>query len=254
MDSELPETIKFNRKDNLEPPLTNTLAIIQNWGWFIGIVIFLGLVATLSICQVVNDIQYWKLLSAGWWFVVFYATSSVILYLVTDKIKSIRRERKQKQTMEQTTSNLTQTVGTRDLFLETLTKIGCQYELSGEENDNRIFFAYQGEHLFADAQDDAKFVHVYDPNWGQVELYEIEKFANLKKVINEANMNYYTTTFYTINEAGSTADVHCRVSVLFIPEIPQIDDYLRSILDNFFRVHQFIGSELAKLEALEESK
>ena len=67
-------------------------------------------------------------------------------------------------------------------------------------------------------------------------------------------MNYYTTTFYTINEAGSTADVHCRVSVLFIPEIPQIDDYLRSILDNFFRVHQFIGSELAKLEALEESK
>lgn len=263
VDSELPETIKFNRKDNLEPPLTNTLAIIQNWGWFIGIIIFLGLVATLSICQVVNDIQYWKLLSAGWWFVVFYATSSVILYLVTDKIKSIRRERKQEQTMEQTTdndnmeqttSNLTQTIGTRDLFLETLTKIGCQYELSGEENDNRIFFAYQGEHLFADAQNDARFVHVYDPNWGQVELYEIEKFANLKKVINEANMNYYTTTFYTINEAGSTADVHSRVSFLFIPEIPQIDDYLRSVLDNFFRVHQFIGSELAKLEALEESK
>ena len=30
--------------------------------------------------------------------------------------------------------------GTRDLFLETLTKIGCLYELAEEEDDNRIFF------------------------------------------------------------------------------------------------------------------
>ena len=144
--------------------------------------------------------------------------------------------------------------GTRDLFMETLTKIGCQYELAEDDDDNRIFFAYQGEHLFAEAQNDSKFIHVYDPNWGQVELYDIDKFASLKKVINQANMNFYTTTFYTINEAGSTADVHCRVSFLFIPEIPQIEDYLASILGNFFRVHQFIGTELAKLEALEKSK
>ena len=40
--------------------------------------------------------------------------------------------------------------GTRELFLETLTKIGCQYEFSEEENDDRIFFAYQGEHFIVD--------------------------------------------------------------------------------------------------------
>ena len=40
-------------------------------------------------------------------------------------------------------------VGARDLFLDTLTKIGCQYQL-GEGEDNRIFFAYQGEHFFGD--------------------------------------------------------------------------------------------------------
>ena len=147
-----------------------------------------------------------------------------------------------------------QTKGTRDLFQETLTKIGCQYELAEEKDDNRIFFAYQGEKLFVDAQDDALFIHIWDPNWEQVELYDVDKLARLKKNINEANINYYTTTFYTINESGSTVDVHCRASVLFISEIPQIEDYLRSVLDNFFRVHQFVGTELAKLEALEESK
>ena len=35
--------------------------------------------------------------------------------------------------------------GTRDLFLETLTKIGCQYEI--DEEDDRILFAYQCEFL-----------------------------------------------------------------------------------------------------------
>ena len=33
---------------------------------------------------------------------------------------------------------------TRKLFLETVTNIGCQYQL-GEGEDTRIFFAYQGE-------------------------------------------------------------------------------------------------------------
>ena len=43
---------------------------------------------------------------------------------------------------------------TRGLFMEILTKMGCQYELAEEEGDNRIFFAYQGEHFFVDARDD----------------------------------------------------------------------------------------------------
>ena len=34
-----------------------------------------------------------------------------------------------------------QTKGTRDLFLEILTKIGCQYDLAEEEGDNCILFA-----------------------------------------------------------------------------------------------------------------
>lgn len=36
---------------------------------------------------------------------------------------------------------------TRSLFLDTLTKIGCQYQL-GEDDDTRFFFDYQGESFF----------------------------------------------------------------------------------------------------------
>ena len=41
---------------------------------------------------------------------------------------------------------------TRELFLDTLERIGCQYQL-GEGEDTRIFFSYQGEHFFADMKD-----------------------------------------------------------------------------------------------------
>ena len=62
--------------------------------------------------------------------------------------------------------------GTRDLFLETLTKIGCQYKLAEEESDDRIFFAYQGESFFVYARNDSRFIYIYDTHWGHVELYD----------------------------------------------------------------------------------
>lgn len=142
--------------------------------------------------------------------------------------------------------------GTRDLFLETLTKIGCQYELPEEEGDNRIFFAYQGEHFFVIATNEAKLIQIYDTHWGHVELYNIDEFARLKRAINDSNLNNNVTTVYTIDEAGSNVNVHSRYSILFVPQIPDIEDYLRWALNEFFRVHQHVGNELVKLREKEE--
>ena len=143
--------------------------------------------------------------------------------------------------------------GTRDLFLETLTKIGCQYELAEEEGDNRIFFAYQGEHFFVNATNEGWYIHIYDTHWGHVELYDIEEFARLKKAINGSNLNNSVMTIYTIDEAGSNVDVHCKSTILFIPQIPRIEDYLRLELNEFFRAHQYVGNEMARLRESEKS-
>ncbi len=143
--------------------------------------------------------------------------------------------------------------GTRDLFLETLTKIGCQYEVEeGEEGD--ITFAYQGEYFIVKATNKGSFIHIYDTHWAQVELYDIDEFARLKKAINESNLRNSVTTVYTINEAGSTADVHCKSVILFTPEIPDIADYLRVELADYFRAHETINVEMAKQRAMEEEK
>lgn len=162
-----------------------------------------------------------------------------------------------RQIMEESLNNNKTTMenekGTRDLFMETLTKIGCQYELGEEQDDDRIYFAYQGEHFFANASNECWYVHIYDTHWGHVELYDVDEFTRLKKAINESNLNNSVMTIYTIDEAGSNVDVHCKSVILFIPQIPKLEDYLRLELNEFFRAHQFVGNEMTKLREKEES-
>ena len=141
--------------------------------------------------------------------------------------------------------------GTRDLFLETLTKIGCQYEFAKDEGDDRIFFAYQGEHFFVNASNEAWYIQIYDTHWGHVELYDIDEFSRLKKAVNGSNLNNSVMTVYTVDEAGSSVDVHCKSTILFVPQIPRIEDYLRLELNEFFRAHQYVGNEMARLRESE---
>lgn len=100
---------------------------------------------------------------------------------------------------------------------------------------------------------DRMYVQLWDMFWASVELYDIDKLAQLKKVINESNLRYATTTIYTVNEAGSTVDVHCKSVIFFSPSIPDIETYLRTELGDYFHVHQFINTEMAKMVEQNES-
>ena len=146
-----------------------------------------------------------------------------------------------------------ETKGTRDLFLETLTKIGCQYE-TGDGEDADINFGYQGEYFVVRASNNNRFIHIYDTHWGHVELYNIDEFSRLKKAINESNIKNSVTAVYTIDEAGSNVHVHCKSVILFTPKIPDIADYLRLELSEYFRVHETINMEMAKQRDAEVSK
>ena len=136
--------------------------------------------------------------------------------------------------------------GTKDLFLDTLSKIGCQYELGDGEDEDKVFFAYQGENFTASANNEGWYVHIWDTHWGHVELYDIDEFARLKKAINLSNLNCATMAVYTIDEAGSNVDVHCKSVIPFIPQIPELENYLRGELNDFFRAHQLVGNEMEK--------
>lgn len=144
-------------------------------------------------------------------------------------------------------------IGTRDLLMQTLTNIGCQYQL-GEDDDDRIYFAYQGEHFFADCVNEARYVHLYDPFWGHVELYDIDEVSRLRRAINTANMNCGVTIVFTIDEDGKNMDVHTRAVIPFQSQMPDLEDHLRIELNEFFRAHQVLFVEMTKLRGTEDEK
>lgn len=143
-------------------------------------------------------------------------------------------------------------IGTRDLFMQILTNIGCQYQL-GEGNDTRIFFAYQGEHFFADCNNEAKYVWLYDTFWGRIEMSDIDEISRLRRSINMANLHCGVTTVFTIDNDGQNMNVHCKSIIPFHSQMGQLEDYLRIELNDYFRAHQILRTEMNKLREKENA-
>lgn len=142
-----------------------------------------------------------------------------------------------------------QDVHPRDLFLETLTALGCQYEV---DEDDHINFQWQGGYFSAHASNESLFVTIWYFQWGEWELYDIDMLSRVKQVINNANINYSLNVVYSLNEEGGNFYIHSSKSFVFVPQLPDIKGYLQAMLGEFFVVRRYVEKELDKLENQEE--
>ncbi len=138
------------------------------------------------------------------------------------------------------------------LVQSTLHKIGCEPEMEERENVTYVYFTYQGEKFTIECNDSCKFIVIYDTWWHELSTYsEVEEIADLHKTINLANQYSSCTVIYSINNEIEQIGVHTRRTILFIPEIPDIDHYLISVLGEFFKVQRLVLSELEKCKVTE---
>ncbi len=155
-------------------------------------------------------------------------------------------EDNQQKNME---NNETKAPQTREFFLETLSQIGCQYEI---EEDQRISFQWQGGYFMAEATDDCLFVNVWYLRWGEWLLYDVDTLSRVKRIMNDANINHSLSVVYSVDEENDQFLLHTKRNILFIPEIPDIKNYLQAMLSEFYNVRRYIEKELDKLENQEE--
>ena len=147
-------------------------------------------------------------------------------------------------------TSMEEKIGTRDLVFQTLRRIGCEYR---EEEDNRILFKYQGEPFMIVATNDSYFIEVYNNWWYSLSINcEVDEFARLQKVINHVNAFVNGTVLYTIHQESEQIGVHTMRNILFIPEIPEIESYLVSVLNDFFRTQRLVVTEIEKMKVKEE--
>jgi hypothetical protein len=145
---------------------------------------------------------------------------------------------------------------TRDLVLETLREMGCEYEEGTEgENDIRIFFTYQGERFMIEADNECYFINIYDLWWHHMSTYcDVDEFAAMQKTINRINAHANCTVLYTINQEAEEIGVHSKKNMLFVRQIPDLKGYLVSTLNDFFKVQRSVMSEIEKCKVTEEQQ
>jgi len=165
-----------------------------------------------------------------------------IYMAVKEKVNEEKEMEKKKKDMELNKNGLK----TKELLINTLTEMGCQCEVEQDDDGERIFFMWQGGYFAAYTEDTDPFVHIWYYRWIEYELYDIDKFALVKQIINEANSRLESTTVYTVDEAANLFYIHTKVCFLFIPQIPQITDYLKMHMSLFFRTRYFVEMQLAK--------
>jgi hypothetical protein len=138
------------------------------------------------------------------------------------------------------------------LVLSTLRKIGCDPETEQKQNITYVYFTYQGEKFTIECSDSCYFIIIYDTWWYSISIYsDVEEIADLHKVVNQANLHVNCTLFYTINNEIEEIGVHSRQNLLFIKEIPELDKYLMSVLNGFFKAQRLVLTELEKCKVVE---
>ncbi|MBQ5972516.1 MAG: hypothetical protein IJL45_08930 [Prevotella sp.] len=168
-----------------------------------------------------------------------------------EKFYSSNQEQRSEEANVMKTENDSDTV---NLVYEVLRKIGCEPAEEKQIGDEYyVYFNYQGETFLIIAKSDTKWINVYDLWWYSLSSYkDIEEFSILRKLINEENKNGSYIVFYTINNENEQIDVHTKKNVLFIPQIPDIDQYLISVLQYFFETKRNIFIELEKHKVVKE--
>lgn len=169
-----------------------------------------------------------------WESVIYFFIIPLIVFLILRYVFDNYAEPKETKKMKDEENKVkmnSQNVGestepeTMKLLTETLRKLNLDVEL--EDNDV-IRTRYQGENYRIIIQSKL-FIEIQDPFWYKAPLEDIDNLSVIHKAINNCNMFGMCKIVYTHQE-DKTINLHTLVQITFIPEIPDIDKYLGSMM------------------------
>lgn len=140
-----------------------------------------------------------------------------------------------------------ETISTRQLALNTIENIGSEPKFTEE---GRIQFEYQGITFLMETADDCMFVNLIWPWCHSFSKFDIDEFARVRQVANDINAYGVVSVFYGVTDSDDVA-VHVKKNFLFIQQIPGIENYLRMMLEEFFRAVRKLDLEIEKIKMQE---
>ena len=139
-------------------------------------------------------------------------------------------------------TSMEETISTRQLALNTIERIGSEPQYTEE---GRIQFEYQGVIFLMEAVNDCMFVNLIWPWCHSFSKFDIDEFARVRQVVNDINARGTASVFYGITDSDDVA-IHIKKNFLFVPQIPELEEYLKLMLDTFFRTARTLDVEIEK--------
>ena len=189
--------------------------------------------------------------SIDWGATVFFALVAVynIYYYFRNKNENENIEVETDSVDNSNSETSMEEIKTREMAIDVLKDIGAELTDIGED---RIQFEYQGITFLMDANDDCYFINIIWPWCHTFNKFDIDEFSRVQRVVNEINSYDSITVFYGISDSDDVL-LHMRKNLIFVPQIPRINEYLRSILRSFFTTARTLDLEIEK-SRLQENK
>ena len=174
--------------------------------------------------------------------VIALAMWPVVLFV----LRLLHERRKKLESIERMTKTELDDITTKQLVISVLKKIGCQPK---ENEEGNIAFKYQGDDFYIAAEEDNRFIMIWNPWWGTISATN-EALPYLKEIINIVNINSLVTTVTIVDEDDENSiGIHSRCHTYFSPNEGELEEHLKTILDQFFETHNAIKDNLNQLSA-----
>ena len=124
----------------------------------------------------------------------------------------------------------------RILLASTLQKLNIEYEL---DKDGDYFITYHGERFLLIVNEKDTTLYIKDYYWYSSALDDIDNLSVLHRAINECNSRCLSTLIYQYFSDENEVGVHSKRDLLWIPQIPDKEKYLRDVLDDMLKMHNY---------------
>jgi len=139
---------------------------------------------------------------------------------------------------------------TKDLFINTLVKLGGQYLIRSEvSTEYDIKFKYSECKFMANATNESYDVDIWFPNWYSIDLGDDETCDYIKNLVNDLNYVCKSKFFYTTHKDDNLLRLHSSISFQLLPNIPNIEEYVSGKLNQIISDQQWL---IQKMESLIE--
>ena len=146
------------------------------------------------------------------------------------------------QNNEVNVSYMEEKISTRQLALNTIENIGSTPQYTEE---GRIQFEYQGIVFLMEASNDCLFVNLIWPWCHSFSKFDIDEVARVRQVVNKVNLRETLSVVYSVTDSDDVA-LHIKTNFLLVPQIPEVEEYLKLILNSFFRTARTLDLEIEK--------